>query len=131
MNCTERKPALRLRPRNVQISLCIRADISASFLLVVWIVYNIYKLVSHWNATNSRLVGDNALRYKRDFLTIFTLRSYWKLWSQHKCNIIDDTRIIVVRHSRECFTTIMRYSCVHLTTVVRHSCDCACLSRQS
>ena len=32
------------------------------------------KLVSHWEATISRLVGDKGLRYKRDFLPFFTLR---------------------------------------------------------
>ena len=31
------------------------------------------KLVSHWDAT----VGDKGLRYKRDFLQFFTLRSHW------------------------------------------------------
>ena len=71
------------------------------------------------------------MRYKRDFLTIFTLRSYWTLWSRHKCNIIDDTRTLVVRHSREYLTTIVRHSCVHLTTVVRHSCDCPTTVRAS
>ena len=28
----------------------------------------LFKLVSHLDATNSRLVGDKGLRYKRDFL---------------------------------------------------------------
>ena len=37
------------------------------------------KLVSHWDATISRLVGDKGLRYKRDFLPFFTLRSHWAL----------------------------------------------------
>ena len=31
----------------------------------------LFKLVSHWDGTNSRLVGDKGLRYKHDFLTIF------------------------------------------------------------
>ena len=35
------------------------------------------KLVSHWAATISGLVGDKGLRYKRDFLPFFTLRSHW------------------------------------------------------
>ena len=30
------------------------------------------KLVSHWDATISRLVGDKGLRYKRDFLPFFS-----------------------------------------------------------
>ena len=34
------------------------------------------KLVSHWDATILRLVGDKGLRYKRDFLP---LRSHWTL----------------------------------------------------
>ena len=37
------------------------------------------KLVSHWDATSSRLVGDKGLRYKRDFLPFLTLRSHWTL----------------------------------------------------
>ena len=37
------------------------------------------KLVSHWDATNWLLVGDKGLRFKRDFSTIFTLRSHWNL----------------------------------------------------
>ena len=37
------------------------------------------KLVSHWDPTTSRLVGDKGLRYKRDFLPFFTLRSHWTL----------------------------------------------------
>ena len=30
----------------------------------------------------------------------------------------------VVRHSRDCLTTVARYSCERLTTVVRHSREC-------
>ena len=37
------------------------------------------KLVFHWDATISRLVGDKGLRYERDFLPFFTLRSHWTL----------------------------------------------------
>ena len=37
------------------------------------------KLVSHWDATISRLVGAKGLRHKRDFLPFFTLRSHWTL----------------------------------------------------
>ena len=37
---------------------------------------NALKLESHWDATNWPLVGDKGLQYKRDFSTIFTLRSH-------------------------------------------------------
>ena len=79
------------------------------------------KLVSRWDATNLRLVGDKGLRYKRDFLTIFTVRSHW---TRHTFNYFDDTRNTVVRHSREGLTTVVRHSYVHLTTVVRQSRKC-------
>ena len=90
-------------------------------------------LVSHWDATILRLVGDKGLRYKRDFLPFFTLRSHWTLRSRHIFNYIEDTRTTVVRHLRECLTTVVRHSCKHLTTVrhswerlttVRHSPEC-------
>ena len=35
------------------------------------------KLVSHWDATISRLVRDKGMRYKYHFLQFFTLRSHW------------------------------------------------------
>ena len=80
-------------------------------------------IVSHWDATISRLVGDKGLRYKCDFLPFVTLRSHWTLSSRHMFNYIDDTRTTVVRHSPECLTTVVRHSCERLTTVVRRSCD--------
>ena len=40
---------------------------------------NLGVLVSHWDATISRLVGDKGLPYKIDFLPFFTLRSHWTL----------------------------------------------------
>ena len=43
------------------------------------VTFTLLKLVSLWDATISRLVGDKGLRYKRDFLPFFRLRSYWTL----------------------------------------------------
>ena len=86
------------------------------------------------------------MRYKRDFLPFFTLRSHWiatyiqLYWRQSHdsretfARVSHDSRYTfvrashdcttVVRHSRECLTTVARYSCERLTTVVRHSREC-------
>ena len=98
------------------------------------------KLVSHWEATISRLVGDKGLRYKRNFLTFFTLRSHWTLYLRHiftlkkvvrhsrKCltTVMRHSlkRPTTVRHLRQCLATVVRYSCKRLTAVVRHSYEC-------
>ena len=87
-----------------------------------WVACKV-KLLSHWDTTISRLVGDKGLRYKHEFLPFFTLRSHWTLSSRHIFNYIDDTRTTVVRHLRECLTTVVRYSCERLMTM-RHSREC-------
>ena len=78
----------------------------------------------HWDATTSRLVGDKGLRYKRDILSFFTLRSHLFCDRDIIFNYIDDNRTKVVRHSRECLKTVARYSCERLTTNTRHSREC-------
>ena len=52
---------------------------SILFRRYVCLVSFLLKLVSHWDATISRLVGDNGLLYKNDFLPFFILRSHWTL----------------------------------------------------
>ena len=61
-------------------NICL--DINITFYLLIqfqFLAHDKEKLVSHWDATTSRLVGDKGLRYKRDFLPFFTLRSHWTL----------------------------------------------------
>ena len=83
------------------------------------------KLVSHWDATISRLVGDKVCDINMTFCH-FSHCGHTGLCDHniYLFNYIDDTGTTVVRHSRECLTTVVRHSCERPTTVVRHLCEC-------
>ena len=59
----------------IVFSCCNTVSFLGSSFFMYFVLQNKLKLVSHWDATILRLVGDKGLPgYKCDVLTIFTLR---------------------------------------------------------
>ena len=70
------------------------------------------RLVSHWDATISRLVSDKVCDINTTFCH-FSHCGHTGLCDHniYLFNYIDDTRTTVVIHSRECLATVVRHSC--------------------